>query len=352
MNGDLQQPDADDPALAHDGAPTGGLTLVLGGGGAVGIAYHVGVLRALEEVGGLDVRSATTMIGTSAGAVVSAQLRLGQEYGAMLALAGGDTDAQGIDKIAPKAIMAPAWQSRAELYRSVVGSTWSISRALFRVPLPQPPKALQRLFPSALFNLDDEAWAHAGIPEEWPVDPLWLVTVDIDSGRRVVLRRPRAPHETCTLRHGIAASTAVPGLYQPVHAGSHRLVDGGVHSPTSLDLAARTGCSVAICVAPMAFDPARPPSLGRTITRSRFNSQLDKERAAAKRSGAEVLLIRPSGDELQHHSVNLLRRSGNDLVMHAAYQATAIALSSAHAHRVLELARDATAQPLPRRQTA
>ncbi|MDO8362060.1 MAG: patatin-like phospholipase family protein [Actinomycetota bacterium] len=325
------------PATAVDN----GVALVLGGGGAVGIAYHCGVLRALEEVGGLDVRACRVIIGTSAGAVVGAEMRLGRSYEDIVALAGGDEPSTGLDALKPPPVMAPAWQSRADLYRRVVGSTWSVSRALFRIPLPQPPKAVQRLFPPALFSLDDEVWAAHGIPEEWPEGRLWLVTVDIDTGRRVVLKQPTSPAQTGTLRQGIAASTAVPALYPPVHVGKRRLVDGGVHSPTSLDLAARTDCGTVVCVAPMAFDPARPPGAIGAISRNRFNSQLDREAGVVRRAGADVLLIRPCGDELKLHNVNLLRRAGNEAVMHAAYEATAVQLSSRHAHQVLAPARAA-----------
>ncbi|MGD9794438.1 MAG: patatin-like phospholipase family protein [Acidimicrobiia bacterium] len=333
--------DATEPDELRRRAGRDGFALVLGGGGAVGIAYHAGVLRALEEVGGIDIRRAKVMIGTSAGAVVSAQLRLGHSYADMVALAGGHDEGAagaGPQEAAPRpasAILNPAWQSRAELYRRMVASTWSISRVVVRTPLPRPPRVVQRLFPPGLFSLDDDVWADNGFPEEWPDGELWLVTLDIDSGRRVVIKRPRSAARNGTLRQGIAASTAVPALYPPVHIGKRRLIDGGVHSPTNLDLAVRTGCSVVIASAPMAFDPARPPGVGAVLSRNRFNNQLQREAAIVRRAGAEVLLIRPSGDELRHHGVNLLRRSGNDAVMFGAYESTAAALSSSHAHMVL-----------------
>src|SRR5437868_11879985 len=50
--------------------------LVLGAGGAVGHAYHAGVLAALAETG-WDPRSAEFIVGTSAGSIVAAFLRAG-----------------------------------------------------------------------------------------------------------------------------------------------------------------------------------------------------------------------------------------------------------------------------------
>src|ERR1700733_4205431 len=51
--------------------------LVLGAGGVVGQAYQAGVLAALQREIGWDPRAATTIVGTSAGAVTGAALRAG-----------------------------------------------------------------------------------------------------------------------------------------------------------------------------------------------------------------------------------------------------------------------------------
>jgi NTE family protein len=51
--------------------------LVLGAGGTVGQAYHAGVLAALEHDLGWDPRTAEVIVGTSAGAITGALLRLG-----------------------------------------------------------------------------------------------------------------------------------------------------------------------------------------------------------------------------------------------------------------------------------
>ena len=50
--------------------------LVLGGGGITGIAWEIGVLAGLAEAG-TDLMGADLVVGTSAGSVVGALLRLG-----------------------------------------------------------------------------------------------------------------------------------------------------------------------------------------------------------------------------------------------------------------------------------
>src|SRR4028118_2056137 len=63
--------------------------VVLGAGGLVGQAFHLGVLTALEEVG-FDARRAHTLVGTSAGSLVAAGLGAGLSASALRAeLRGG-----------------------------------------------------------------------------------------------------------------------------------------------------------------------------------------------------------------------------------------------------------------------
>src|SRR5262245_47992427 len=61
-----------------------GRALVLSGGGPVGIAWESGIAAGLCE-GGVDLRQADLIIGTSAGSVVGAQLALGREPQSMAA---------------------------------------------------------------------------------------------------------------------------------------------------------------------------------------------------------------------------------------------------------------------------
>src|ERR1700728_1635598 len=58
-------------------AKTSSIGLVLGAGGVAGQAYHAGVLSALQRETGWDPRQATVIVGTSAGSVTGAALRVG-----------------------------------------------------------------------------------------------------------------------------------------------------------------------------------------------------------------------------------------------------------------------------------
>ena len=56
----------------------------------------------------------------------------------------------------------------------------------------------------------------------------------------------------------VAASCAVPWLFAPVEVGGVRYVDGGVYSPTNLDLMAGLDLDLVIVVSPMSV--ARHPT--------------------------------------------------------------------------------------------
>lgn len=363
---------ADSTGATGSTGAAGGFGLVLGGGGTVGLAYHAGVLRALEEVGGVVPNDASLIVGTSAGAVVGAYLRSGWSTEDMwqLALGTHPSDAEltpGELAARNRAIMEPAWHDPLTLIRRGIGSAYVAGRSFVRpvppfllgrpaigaplvretlrslppVPLPllRVPSALGRLFPGGLFAMTEGRRRFAEeLPAEWPERPLWICAYDIDRGRRVVLGRPgRAP--LATLAQAVSASCAIPGIYDPVRIGRLTLVDGGAWSTSNLDLAAKAGCGLIVGVVPMAFDttgplPAPLVQLVRRVPARMVVGEMDE----ARRRGAEVLLLRPSARELGLHGANLMRRSGWDAIARAAYESTASALDTERFRSVLATA--------------
>ena len=91
----------------------------------------------------------------------------------------------------------------------------------------------------------------------------------------------------------VAASSSIPGFFAPVEIAGARYVDGGVHSPTNADLVRDGGFDLVVVSAPMAGSwrsmRAHPrPSPGRAP-----GVALDREVAALRRSGTEVLVFQP-----------------------------------------------------------
>jgi NTE family protein len=137
------------------------------------------------------------------------------------------------------------------------------------------------------------------------------------------------------LADAVLASCAIPGIYRPVRVGSKVLVDGGVASTSNLDLAGRAGCDLIIGVVPMAFDTASPPGPAAQLVRRLPARALAAEAAGARQRGSEVLLIRPTRDELRLHGLDLMRPEGLDKVSEAAYESTARLLETERFQRAL-----------------
>lgn len=303
------------------------------------MAYHAGVTRALERVAGLEPANADLLVGSSAGSVIAAYLRsgwTGEDFWAfalgthpsLAALDEGDAARRRRD------ILTPRWRSPLELSRIALGSAYVLGQAVVRRPALPVPGWLRRRFPGGLFAMTE---GERRLPEElahaWPDKPLWLTTVDINSGRRIVLGRPGAPE--VTLAQAVLASCAIPGFYPPVKVGKYTLVDGGVHSSTNLDLAAKFGCDLIIGVAPMAYEPVDAPDPVRQLVRLIPTRQLSRETAFARGTGAEVLLIRPTASELAIHGANLMRPDAGEEIAKAAYESAARLLETDRFREVL-----------------
>jgi NTE family protein len=304
-----------------------GFTLVLGAGGTVGMSYLAGALHALKETAGLDASCAELVIGTSAGSAVGAFVRSGWTTDDVWAMATGSHEALqefSANDIAARrrAIFDPAWGTPVELARRGLGSAYVMARSVLRGPGPRIPSRWGRRFPGGLFSMA-EARRHFAdlLGEAWPAQPLWLCTVDITTGRRVVLGRAGGP--ALPLPDAVLASCAIPGVYQPVRAGRRVLVDGGVRSSTNLDLAAGDRPRTIVCVAPMAYDPAEPPDRMRQLVRRIPSRALSREVARARAAGSEVLLVRPTAQELHEHGGNLMRADAGEQIARSAYESTA-----------------------------
>ena len=312
--------------------------LVLGAGGTVGIAYHAGVLRALEEEAGFRPDDAELVVGTSAGSMVGAIIRSGIGTDELWSASVGEHPDLVVEREG-ESPWAAAWESPTDVVRRLFGSAYVLQRSLLRFPVPHLPRALQRLFPGGFFTIADvEETLSQFMPTTWPAKPLWLVSVDVRTGRRVVLGR-RVPPRT-DLHTAVEASCAIPAFFQPVRVGRRTLVDGGVHSTTNLDLATKISPDVIIGVVPMAFEPGN--SLGGldAVMRRHAQGRLSREVDQARDGGARVLLLRPSEHDLVAMGGNMMRRRGNERVTRIAYESAARQLDTPRSRDLLAQLRE------------
>ena len=290
------------------------VALVLGAGGLVGTAHHAGVLYALERELGFTHADADVVIGTSAGSAIGAYLRTGWTSEGLMGRA------RDLVEAAP----SPLASNPLRVARHAVGSAYVLARTAVRVPslLSIPPTGLlRRAFPAGLVTIGEGlSILDRELPRRWPDAGLWLTAYDLVHRRRVVLSARPAPY--LALPEAVRASCAIPGVYAPVHVGDTILVDGGVWSFTNLDLALAAGCDVAVCVAPLVYDPEQPPSLSGRTLRHFTTRWLAREVAAARRGGLRVVVVAPGPDSIGIHGLNLMRGHSLEQVAEVAYHET------------------------------
>lgn len=294
------------------------VALVLGAGGLVGVAHHIGVLAALEQELGITEERVDLVAGTSAGSAVAAYFRSGWSGQELMSRTGD------LAQAAP----GPLTSGPVDLVRHGIGSAYVIMRSSVRVPSVlsmAPLPSLRRAFPAGLVSMGDGiGMLERELPRTWPERGLWLSTYDLVTRRRIVLDGERSPY--VSLPQAVRASCSIPGVYAPVRAGASVLVDGGAWSLTNLDLASLSGCTHVICVAPMSYDPERPPDSTNRLIREVPTRLLSRDVGRLRRHGIEVLLLAPSPTEVAVQGVNLMRGSGLDEVADVAFAETIASL--------------------------
>ena len=103
----------------------------------------------------------------------------------------------------------------------------------------------------------------AVLGHRWPERPLRIIAADLDTGERIVFG-PGPGTGAGVERPGvaIAASCAVPSYFTPVRAAGRRCVDGGVLSPSHVDVVSTDagrpyGSAVAVVPMGLAGAPGR-----------------------------------------------------------------------------------------------
>ena len=140
---------------------------------------------------------------------------------------------------------------------------------------------------------------------------------DYATGRRVAFGREGAP--SVDLAKAVAASCAIPGFYFPVTIDGRRYVDGGMHSPSNLDVVAGQGLDLVICLNPTSsLDsiPVRHPvERLHAFMRSASGRTLGNEAKTLRAEGTDVVLIQPQAEDLDLMGGNLMsRRRRHDVI--------------------------------------
>ncbi|CAN5125748.1 patatin-like phospholipase family protein [soil metagenome] len=266
------------------------VALVLGGGGLVGHAWHVGALAGLADTTGWNPGRADLIVGTSAGAVVGAELRADLHPSALLqpGVGAAPTTVPRPDR-SPRSFRpaAPTMAVRALLARAPAGLPTAGMLPRGRHDPGIIREAIARLHP---------------VDSPWP-PKLWVTAVRLHDGRRVVFGREPVSGPV-DLPTAVAASCAMAGFFRPVSIGGADHVDGGSRSATNADLVAGSGFDLVVVSSPLSLSDGgdvQPLRLARTearlhrlVHRRRLRRELDEVRGA----GCQVIALEPDADDV------------------------------------------------------
>ncbi|WP_369046800.1 patatin-like phospholipase family protein [Sinomonas sp. P10A9] len=198
--------------------------LVLAGGGVAGIAWETGFLLGLQDEAPILVQRllthSTTLIGTSAGSTVAAQISSGESLQGLFdrQIAATTTELSAtIDLAQLGGMIADATNNAA--------SAVQVRQRLGTLALKAdtPPAAMRRAVIEARLTT-----------HEWSGWPLLIPAVDTSTGELRVFDRTSGTN----LVDVVAASCAVPGVWPPVEIEGRLYMDGGARSLANADLAA------------------------------------------------------------------------------------------------------------------
>ncbi len=298
--------------------------LVLGAGGVVGQAYQAGVLSALQRETRWDPRQAAVIVGTSAGSVTGAALRVGVPATDLAAsLYGVPTSRRGgavLRRILPSDAEPLPTPSIGALFRLWnLPSPALITRALRRPLAFRPDVAAMTLLPKGRIDISERA---RGLDEHmggrWP-EGLRICTVRRSDGARVVFGRDGAP--PARLAAAVLASCAIPGYFQPVEIGGVEYLDGGVHSATNADVLRSEQLDVVVVISSMSAAHGSANGADGWIRRS-VHRRMEREIARLQAAGSVVISLEPGDESRRAMGLRAMAEDRNPQVIEAAYEET------------------------------
>jgi NTE family protein len=289
--------------------------LVLGAGGVLGASWLIGALDALEAETGWKARDAEYIVGTSAGSVIGALAASGIDAAYMGAYSSGASlDGYADAEARAESVVARVTGSEYRLHRAfppIGPGSWRLAISTLLRPMRHAPSVLiAGWLPRGFISTDAIAGLVGSfVPDSWPDHPAyWAVAADYSTGRRVAFGREDAP--PVPVSEAVAASCAIPGFYHPVRIGGRRYVDGGICSPSNLDLLRGRGLDLVICLNPMSsvaqVTGGSPADRCAALMRASIGRRLGHEAFKLRSEGTEVVVLQPRQEDCELMGLNLM----------------------------------------------
>lgn len=252
--------------------------MVLGAGGPLGWAYHLGVVQGVRDAIDREPANADRVVGTSAGAAIAATLLAGTPTEQVIELISSppsDADREQMRSVGTRLRQNPL--------RALLPVAPSLIRCVRHVGVIT---AIAGLLPAGPFPTG--MLRQFATTQEWP-EQLWVPSVRLDDGRTVVFGRDHIPS---TLGDALEATSAIPGVFRPKTIDGARYVDGAVASSTHAHTLVPERLDVVLISAPTARE-------GNGPLRARARRSLANEDEALRASGSRTRILVPDAEVLQ-----------------------------------------------------
>ena len=258
------------------------VALVLGGGGAAGNAWEIGIIAGLAEAGLDMTEAADLVVGTSAGATAAAQVRSGIPPAELLAsVLSPPVQPVGQNRERPPSLPMAMVFERMGAIGAAATSAADLQRAMGAFGLESdsilgPGAGLRR------------AMVAARLPRrEWPQRPMIVVAVNAHTGELAAFDRGSGVE----LVDAVTASCALPGLVPTVSINGTRYIDGGVRSLDNADLA--SGYAHVVVLSPLGGRSGPPPEGQFEGLRRLPGADLGSQVEDLRKQGSRVEVITP-----------------------------------------------------------
>jgi len=247
--------------------------LVLAGGGVIGGMYEVGALVALDEtLPRFRANDFDLYVGSSSGSVVGSLMANGIRPRDLYDILDKETD-DPLNFQRGAVYHRGAFSNAA---RNLAQFVWAVGKKAvsgFRLEWPDLLARSGADMPAGFFSVAPlerfmrDAFAAKGLPNSFRDcrRPLLIPAIHLDRGERVVFGLE--PLQDVPISEAIAASSSIPGFFEPFKVGGRDYVDGDVGHTGHADLAVEQGATLVVVLNPAV--PLRVGSPNEPDVRSR-----------------------------------------------------------------------------------
>jgi NTE family protein len=235
--------------------------LVLGGGGFTGGVYEIGALRAFDLLAvNRTVNDFDIYVGTSAGSFVGSMVANGVTPEEMMRVLNKALPSP-IPDPALKHLLRPNYRAFATRLALLPLRAAAVARRLAtnigEVSMMDLVTGIAEGLPAGIYNNRGlETYLAEVLADPDRSDDfrelgaeLLIIATDVDTCERLVLGQ--GEWADVPVSRAVAASTALPIVYEPVEVRGRHLMDGGIASTTNVDVAVAEGAKFIVVVNPL-----------------------------------------------------------------------------------------------------